>query len=779
MDAYQFGPFEMNPASGELFKQGKRVRLQEQPLRLLTVLLENAGEVVSREEIQRRIWPDNTFVDFDSGLRVAVRKLREVLGDDAKYPRYIETIPKRGYRLLIPATRTADPTNGFVASQGSPAPEGHDTNPRGPNSSSAEGSSKSRIWIISVVLPVIILAVAAFLFLTRGSRKLTEIDTIVLADFVNSTGDPVFDGTLRQGLAVQLEQSPLLTMISEQRIQETLRLMGQPADARLTPDIAYSLCQRAQSAAVISGSITNLGNQYVVGLKAVSCRTGELLSEQQETAAGKEQVLAALGKASVRLRGRLGESLSSVQRFDTLLPEATTPSLEALQAYARGMNISKTGEFANSIAFFQRAVELDPNFALGYAALGSSYSNLNETAPAREYARRAYELRTRVSERERFFIEAAYYRDVTGDLEKARQVYELEAETYPRDYGAPLRLWVIYSQIGQLEKGLVQIRESIRRDPTRAGSYGQLVAAYTYLNELEEARTTAQEALAKQFDTYPLRIQLYRLAFLDHDATGMENQVKWGAGREGIEDQFLEQEADTAAYSGELDKSREFSRQAVASALRAQMKETAAVFEGRAGLCEALLGNMKEARLKAESVWGHLESREAGYSAVLAMAFAGDTVEAQHWADNFSRRFPQDTLVQFHYLPTIYAQIALNRGQARKAIEILQAAAPYELGAITVPLYLAPNYVRGNAYLADHQGAAAAKEFQKIIDQRGIVRNHLVGALAHLQLGRAYAMTGDKLKAKAAYDDFLRLWKDADSDVPVRKQAEAEYKKLK
>jgi len=768
----------MNPASGELFKQGKRVKLQEQPLRLLTVLLENPGEVVSREEVRRRIWPDNTFVDFDSGLRVAVRKLREVLGDDAKSPQYIETVPKRGYRLLIPATRTVDPTDGFVASQVSSAPERHVAYPTSPQSNSAAGSSKSRTSIISAILLVIILAAAASLFLTRGSRKLTEVDTIVLADFVNSTGNPVFDDTLRQGLAVQLEQSPLLTMISEQRIQETLQLMGQPADARLTPDVAYSLCQRTQSAAVISGSITNLGNQYVVGLKAVSCRNGDLLSEQQETAAGKEQVLAALGKASVKLRGRLGESLSSVRRFDMMLPEATTPSLEALQAYARGMNLSKSGEFANAIAFFQRSIELDPNFALAYAALGSQYSNLNETASAREYVRRAYELRTRVTEREKFFIEAAYYRDVTGDLEKARQVYELEAETYPRDYGAPLRLWVIYSQIGQLDKGLVQIRESLRRDPTRAADYGQLVASYTYLNELEEARTTAQQALEKQFDTYPLRIQLYRLAFLDNDATGMESQVKWGAGREGIEDQFLEQEADTAAYAGELDRSREFSRQAVASALRAQKNETAAVFEGRAALCEALLGNTKEARLEAESVGDHLDYREAGYSAVLAMALAGDTIQAQHWADNFSKRFPEDTLVQFHYLPTIYAQIALNRGQARKAVEILRAAVPYELGAITVPLYLAPIYVRGNAYLADHQGGAAANEFQKIIDQRGIVRNHMVGALAHLQLGRAYAMTGDELKAKAAYDDFLHLWKGADSDVVVLKQAKAEYKKL-
>ena len=770
----------MNPASGELFKQGKRVKLQEQPLRLLTVLLENPGEVVSREEIQKRIWPDNTFVDFDSGLRVAVRKLREVLGDDAKYPRYIETIPKRGYRLLVPATRTVDPTDGFVASQASSAPERHDANPTSPNSSSAGGSSKSRTWIIAAVLPVIVLAAAAFLFLARGSRKLTEADTIVLADFVNSTGNPVFDGTLRQGLAVQLEQSPLLSMISEQRIQDTLRLMGQPPDARLTPDIAYSLCRRTQSAAVISGSITNLGNQYVVGLKAVSCRAGELLSEQQETAVGKEQVLAALGKASVKLRARLGESLTSVRRFDTMLPEATTPSLEALQAYAKGMDIAKAGEFANSVAFFQRAIELDPNFALAYAALGSQYSNLNETTLAREYVRKAYELRTRVTERERFLIEAAYYSDVTGDLEKARQVYEIEAATYPRDYGAPLRLWVIYSQIGQLDKGLAQIRESIRRDPTRTANYGQLVAAYTYLNELDEARTTAQQALAKRFDTYPLRIQLYRLDFLDNDATGMESQVKWGAGREGLEDQFLEQEADTAAYAGELERSREFSRQAVASALRVQKKETAAVFEGRAALCEALLGNMKEARLEAESVWGqgHSGARNAGYSAMLAMAMAGNTIQAQHWADNFSRRFPEDTLVQFHYLPTVYAQIALSRGQARKAIEILRATIPYELGALTVPLYMAPSYVRGTAYLADHQGAAAANEFQKIIDRRGIVRNHLVGALAHLQLGRAYAMTGDKLKAKAAYDDFLHLWKGADSDVVVLKQAKAEYKKL-
>ena len=415
---------------------------------------------------------------------------------------------------------------------------------------------------------------------------------------------------------------------------------------------------------------------------------------------------------------------------------------------------------------------------MAYAALGSEYEFLDETTLAGEYVRRAYDLRARVTELEKLEIESTYYHYVTGDMEKTRQVYELEAQTYPRSYEPPLRLWLLYSQIGQLDKALAQIREVIWLDPTVVAAYGNLVSAYTYLDRLDEARAAAQQALEKRFDSFLLRIQLYRLAFLDHDAAGMENQVKWARGKPGIEDEFLQVEADTAAYFAEVKKSREFLRQAVASAIQAQKKEKAAVFEARGALREALFGNMEEARLLAIPASGRSDNREAQYSAVLALALAGDTVRAQLLANDFAKRYPEDTIVQFNYLPTIRAQIALNRGNPSEAIDNLQAAVPYELGAITVALYMCPVYVRANAYLAAHQVAQAVGEFQKIIDHRGIVRNHIVGALAHLQLARAYTIIGDKSRAKSAYQDFLNLWKDADSDVPLLKQAKAEYANL-
>jgi serine/threonine protein kinase/predicted Zn-dependent protease len=615
----------------------------------------------------------------------------------------------------------------------------------------------------------------------QQSRRLTEKDTIVVADFTNTTGDPVFDGTLRQGLTVQLEQSPFLNLVSDQRIQQNLRLMGQPPDARLTPEIAQDLCQRTAGAAVLNGSIASLGSQYVLGLKAANCRTGDSLAEQQARATGKEQVLAAMDKAAANLRSKLGESLSTVQKFDTPIEQATTPSLEALQAYSLGRKTLGAGANAAAVPLFQRAIRLDPNFAMAYASLGTSYGNLGETSLAAANTRKAYGLRERVSEREKFYIESHYYSIVTGDLEKARRAYELWAQTYPQDWVPPDNLGGIYRILGQYDKRLAANRETLRLDPANGWSYAYLVYPYLNLNRLGEARATAEEAQAKHLDSPILRIGLYQLAFLQNDAAGMAQQVTWAAGKSGVEDVLLALEADTAAYSGRLREARDFSRRAEASAERAEEQETAASYQADAALREALFGNAAEARQRAAAALGLSTGRDVKYGAALALALAGDAARAQALADDLAKRFPEDTVVQFNYLPTLHAQLALSRNDASKAIEALQAAAPYELGDPTeafnlVSLY--PVYVRGQAYLAGHQETGATAEFQKILDHRGVVFNEPIGALAHLGLARAYALQGDTVKARTAYKDFLTLWKDADPDVPILKEAKAEYAKL-
>jgi eukaryotic-like serine/threonine-protein kinase len=636
------------------------------------------------------------------------------------------------------------------------------------------GKRRRSPWKIAVPVAALVGALIAGGFYWRSHKtvKLTDRDTIVLADFTNTTGDTVFDGTLRQGLSVQLEQSPFLSIISDQQIQQALRLMGQPPDSRLTPEIARDLCQRAQSAAVIDGSIANLGTQYVLGLKAVSCRAGDILAEEQATADGKERVLKTLGDSAANLRAKLGETLGTVKRFDTPLEQATTPSLEALQAYSVGRRTSARSDYAAAVPFFERAVELDPNFAMAYARLGNSYSSLGEYTVGAENLKKAYELRDRTSEPERFYIESHYYQYVPGNLEKARQVYELWAQSYPREWVAPTNLNQIYANFGQHDKALEEGRETLRLNANGVSYFG-LVWALTNVNSLEEARATAEEAKAKGFDSPDTQ---YRLAFLQNDWAGMAQEVGWAEGKPRVEDIVLGLEADTAAYSGRLREARELTRRAVASANRAEKKEVAASYQADAALKEGLFGITGEARQRAAAALGLSTGRDVQYQAALALALAGDAGRALELAGDLGKRFPEDTIVRFNYLPTLKAQLALSRNSASNAIEILQSTAPYELGSVAAALY--PIYVRGEAYLAAHRGSEAVVEFQKILDHRGIVVNKPIGALAHLQLGRAYAMQGDASKTKASYQDFLTLWKDADPDIPILKQAKAEYAKL-
>jgi eukaryotic-like serine/threonine-protein kinase len=1053
---YRFGPFEVNTASGELLKQGVRVKLQEQPFRLLVVLLENAGVLVLHEDIQRRIWENNTFVEFDSGLRVAVRKLREALGDDADHPHYVETVPRKGYRFLGPVVRaesadsrkmmigqiishyrvigkigaggmgvvyeaedirlgrrvalkllpeslardpkalqrferearaasllnhpsictvheveeheqqpvmvmellegeslkerirkgpvpaeelldlgsqTSDalaaahakgiihrdikPANIFIVGPGrvkvldfglAKAAPGHLPEDESEEESlTQEGvipgttaymspeqvrgeeidarsdlfslgvvlyeaatgqrpfGAKNRVLLMNAILnekpktprglnpelpatldaiivkalekdrdhryqqaaelcsdlkqlkretesghatvtgaPLVTrvqpraatwkLAVAfglgaltivgGIFFYARRPPTLTAKDTIVLADFDNKTGDPVFDGTLRQGMAVQLEQSPFLSLISDERIQNTLRLMGQPADTRLSPEIAREICERTASAAVLDGTIASLGSQYVLGLRAKACGTGEVLGQEQVQAARKEDVLNALGKIASRFRTRVGESLTTVEKYDTPLQDATTPSLEALKAYSAGWKVLSSIGSAAAVPFFKHAVEIDPKFAMAYASLGRMYGDMGEYALSAESTSKAYELMDRTSDNEKSFISASYDMQVTGNLDKAQQTCELWVQAYHRATIPHAFLsGIIHPVFGKYDKAVEEGKKAIELDPDFAIGYNILAISYAYLDRFNDAANALQRASERRLEIPDFVVERYDLAFLRGDKAGMEREAALGQRTSGAEDWISDHEAFVLAYSGHLQQARGMSRHAVELAQQSGRRETAALYEAGAGLREAFLGNASAARRSAMVALELSKGREVEYGAAFALALSGDSLQSQTLANDLGRRFPEDTSVKFSYLPALNGLLALNHSKPSKAIELLQIAVPYELGAPRssfVGFFGAfyPVYVRGEAYLAARQGIQAATEFQKILDHRGIVVSDPIGALAHLQLARAFALSGDKVNSKNAYQDFLTLWKDADPDIPVLKQANAEYVKL-
>jgi eukaryotic-like serine/threonine-protein kinase len=647
-----------------------------------------------------------------------------------------------------------------------------------PATAAVGGKWRTKYLIIGGLAALVVAAIAAPLLMRH--QKLTQKDTLVLADFVNTTGDPVFDGTLRQGLDVQLEQSPFLNILSEERIQQTLKLMEQSPDARLTPEVAREVCQRTSSAAVLNGSIAQIGNQYSLILKVVNCATGDSIASSGAQASDKNHVLDALSKAAADIRGKVGESLSTIQKFDTPVEQASTSSLEALQAFSLARKMMGANDFAGSIPVLQHAIALDPNFAMAYAVLGTSYNDIGEPALASIQGQKAYALRDRVSERERFYIDSHYYQYVLGDLDKSRQTYEIWARDYPRDEVPPTNLGVIYGVMGDYEKALAEGQTAFRLNPSGL-NYSNLVGGFQTLNRFDEARAVAEEAQAKKLDSGFLRVTLYQLAFLHGDVAGMQKQVAWAAGKPGIEDVMLGAEADTAAYSGQLRKAEQFSQRALTSAERAGERETAATYGAQAGLREALFGNSSQAERYADEALKLSNGRDVQFLAGLAFAFAGNAGKAQAIINDYQKRFPADSIVKFIYVPAIQGQIAVARHDSAKAMEALRGSGPYALGqvgtaGVIVALY--PAYVQGEAYRAANQGQFAAAEYQKILDHRGAVVNGPIGALAHLGLGRSYLLAGQTAQARTAYQDFLALWKNADPDIPILKQAKAEYAKL-
>jgi tetratricopeptide (TPR) repeat protein len=606
---------------------------------------------------------------------------------------------------------------------------------------------------------------------------LSAKDTVVLAEFANSTGDKVFDDTLRQGMAIQLEQSPYLSLVSDQGIRHTLGLMGMSADAKLTPELARQVCARTGSAAVVEGSIARLGSQYVLSLSAKSCSTGKTLDDEMAQAARKEDVLNALGQVASRFRRRVGESLETIDRHNTPLAEATTSSLEALEAYTTGWKVHFTSGATASMPFFRRAVEIDPAFAMAHAALGRIYADLDEPDLSAESLSKAWQMRERTSDREKFFIAANYQALVTGNMEEARQTCETWARTYPRDPIPTTMLSGYVNRVaGRYDVGLDWAQKSVTLDPDFGIGYYNLGANSMYLNRLDETRNALRLAAGRGLGLDEFVMLAYDVAFLDGDWPGMEQTSARARQRTGSEGWISNKEAFALAYYGRLTDARHATDRAVGFSEHATQQERAGLWEAAAAVREALYGNAAQARQHAEAALKLSRNREVEYGVAFALARSGDMPQAEALADDIRQRFPEDTAARFSYLPTLRAIFALQRGDAAKAIEELQIAIPYQTGLPRLLIgAMYPVYVRGEAFLAEGRGTEAATEFQKILDHRGVVGSDPVGALARLELGRAYRLSGDSAKAKSAYEDFFTLWKDADASVPVLTQARNEY----
>jgi tetratricopeptide (TPR) repeat protein len=644
---------------------------------------------------------------------------------------------------------------------------------------------RKKLWIIGV--PVAGLLVAALIAgalyrRPHQTKPLTDRDTIVLADFANSTGDAVFDGTLRQGLAVQLEQSPFLNILADQKVRDGLKLMGRSSNDRLTADVARELCQREGGKALIAGSIASLGSQYVIGLDALNCQTGDSLAREQATAQSKELVLDALDKATATLRQALGESLSSIRKFDRPLAEATTPSLEALEAYSLGTNARQVND-STALPFLKRAVELDPQFASAYEALGVCYLNLGEVGLSHEYLTRAFDLRDRTSEREKFVIEARYYAYATGDLHKAVDTYQLWVQTYPRSASAHANLGTLYGGMGQYEKAVPESLEAIRLEPDAGSTYSNLILSYAALDRFDDAQKIYNLAISRKASDPIMNVNWFGVSFVLGDRAEMERLIAASAGQPEAEDNFLAAKSDTEAFFGHLNQAREFSRQAVASAVRSDQKETAAQWKLDEVITEAEFGNPEIARRDADLALAWSSNHDSQILAALAFARTGDSARAQTIANDLAKRYPLDTLVNEYWLPVIRAAIEIAHNNPGKALQFTEVAIPFELASpqtwsgLGGPLY--PAYLRGQAFLMLGHGANAAMEYQKLVDHRGFMMACPLGPLARLGLARAFALQRDTDASRSAYQDFLSLWKDADSDIPILTQAKSEFAKLK
>ena len=784
---YEFGPFRVDPEKQILLRGSQPVAITPKTFDTLLILVRHSREVVSKNDLMNELWPD-AFVE-EANLSQNIFMLRRVLGDTPEDRRYIVTLPGKGYRFVADVrTINQDGEDVVVASRSrSQIVIEHSDSSSGEilSTTPANVDGKS-VWKSFAVIGAVaaLLAAAMVLYLHHPRAvALGEKDTVLIGDFTNTTADPVFDDALRQGLEIQLAQSPFLSLISEKRIREALQLMGQPADAQLTPEMARQVCERTGAAAVLQGLIASLGSQYVLGLRATNCRTGDILADEQAQAARKEDVLNALTRMTTRLRSQLGESLGTLEKHDTTLAEATTPSLEALKAYTMAEKIHVSAGPAAALPLYSRAIGIDPNFAMAYLRQGSAYGEIGESDLSAQSTTKAYELRGRASAREYFFLSLTYDFRVSGNLEKAQRTCESWTQTYPREMQPHGFLSTIYLILGRYERAVNEASKAIELDREFPIGYVNLATAYQNLDRLNEAENILHLASERKLRFPDFAVLRYNVAFLRGDNPGMEREVGLAQREDVAQDLISANQAYVLAYSGHSHQARIISQRAEDLAHQAGDKEREALFIAGAAVREALFGNASDARTRAAAAVARSKDREVEYGAALALAISGDSSRSEAIVNDLEKRFPEDTSVRFNYLPTVRGLLAVMRGQPTKAVELLEAAVPNELGTPRSTIHgyfgaLYPIYARGEAYLAAGQGHEAAVEFQKILDHRGIVVSDPIGALAHLQMGRACALAGDKSGAASAYADFLSLWKDADPDLPIYNAAKAEYAKL-
>ena len=784
---YLFHEYELDDLNFRLTRAGQRVTLEPKSLRVLLLLVSKRGQLLEKSFLVQSVWKD-TFVE-ETTLTRAIALLRKQLGDDPRNPKFIETVPTLGYRFIAPVEVrsfiepqevsepvTPDPRNAASAADG----QSNSLPGNQPHPEAAEGESSKRrsLWIfgLGVATTILLLAeiLASFRWIRRSSPVLTERDTVLLDDFRNSTGDAVFDDTLRQGLIVQLEQSPLINLVPEEHIQRTLSLMGQSPGVARTPELSRELCQRVGAAAILDGSIARLGDQYVLGLRATQCQTGSLIDAEQVQVARKEELLNALTQIASKFRTRIGESLTSVQNRDTPLAEATTPSLEALKAYSAGVKTLSSNGSSAALPFFRRATELDPQFSIAHAWLSRMYADLDEDDLSEQSARTAFQLREHASERERFFIDASYDILVTGDLAKAQEVCAAWVQAYPRDSSPHGFLsGLIYPPLGKYEEAGWEAEKMIELAPDLFVGSMNLASNDLALGRLEDADRVLRNASDRKLAGLNYTFDRYSLAFLRADETGMKNSAAEAEKLQDAAPWMIVTQAHTFAYSGQLRKAREELQRAEIFGRQDPTGEFAAYHEAVSAMIEAQIGDKALATRHAFASLKLSRRKDIQYLAAYALAAAGDIPHAKEIAQELEVRFPKDTRIQLRQVPTLRALVALSKKNPEQSIQLLQVATPVELGAVPDAIY-----VRGEAFLALGRGREAALEFQKILDHRGVVLNEPTGALARLQLGRAYILAGERAKAKTAYEDFLNLWRDADTDLSILKQAKLEYSDL-
>jgi eukaryotic-like serine/threonine-protein kinase len=789
---YLFDQYEVDDEDLCLTRQGQRLPLEPRALAVLLLMLRSNGRLLKKDAILEAVWK-NTVVE-ESSLSRAVALLRKQLGDDPRHPTFIETVPTLGYRFIAQVRASTPEERSGVSTEvqslaTDPAPikaaavtSARGDDERGVAHGPASLIKRRFVWALIAILPLV--GVAVFRFAFHPRPRVLEKKSIVLAEFSNSTGESVFDDTLRQGMIVQLDQSPLFSLVSEERIQTTLRLMGQDPNARLAPILGREVCRRTGSLAVLDGSIARLGGRYVLGLRATNCSTGEVLDTEQVQAGRKEDVLRALGQIASRLRARIGEPLSSVSNLDTPLEEATTSSLEALKAFSEAIRVKNSQGSAAAIPFLQRAISLDPEFAIAHALLGRMYGDIGQETRSAESAAEAYKYRNRASEPERFFIVASYETQVTGNLEKAEATCETWERAYPHDPGAlGFPAGLILRVFGRYEAAVEKAKRLVGTDPDFAMGYHLLVINDIALGHIHEAQSALDGAAARHLEIPQYLLDRHRLAILEGDESGTDRLMALAARQPATEGFVSGQQASLLAYAGRIIQSRAVMQRAVTLALQLGRRDAAARLDAGSALRESLFGNVEAVTRDAMAALELSSGRDAEYGAAAALAFARNSSAAQGLADDLAKRFPEDTAARYHYIPVIRALLALNRNEPGKALELLEVNVPYELGS--PPSYYSgfygvmyPVFVRGQAYLASHRGIEAAAEFQKIIDHPGLLVSDPIGALAHLELARALVLTGDKVKAKAAYADFLDLWKTADSNMPTLNAAKAEYARL-